>query len=215
MIHSLIPTEHYLLVVDNSDIKEGDYYLRYKNSVLRCTELKESFNEALNKNETVILADGCGDPYERSKDYIKKIIAHLPLNDSTILDGVDLLPPLDDVEKLALNQFPRDEDWRVNSDNADKRPIWMDGYNKAKEKFKYTEEDMRFIIMKSFLLGVDRAQYSKEREDEIIQSLSQSKMPTHFQVLYDIDILLSEGKVYLMTTINSQGQTVLVGKYIY
>jgi hypothetical protein len=195
MTHKLTHTPNYLLVVDDSEIKESDrYYLESistKNMILKASEHITSSN-------------------------CKKIIAHLPLNDSPILQGVDLLPPLeDDAKKLAKEYI--DDEWQKD-DDAVKFGIkvgYVQGYNKAKEKFKYTEEDMRFIIMKSFLLGVDRAQYSKEREDEIIQSLSQSKMPTHFQVLYDIDTLLSEGKVYLMTTINSQGQTVWVGKYIY
>ena len=68
MKHDIIKTKDYLLVVDESEIKEGDFYLRYNNSVLRCTQLKESFNETLNKNEIAMLANGCGDPYERSRD---------------------------------------------------------------------------------------------------------------------------------------------------
>jgi hypothetical protein len=195
MTHKIIKTGNYLLIVDDSEIKESDrYYLESistKNMILKASEHITSSN-------------------------CKKIIAHLPLNDSPILQGVDLLPPLEDDAKELAKEYIDDE-WQKD-DDAVKFGIkvgYVQGYNKAKEKFKYTEEDMRFIIMKSFLLGVDRAQYSKEREDEIIQSLSQSKMPTHFQVLYDIDTLLSEGKVYLMTTINSQGQTQWVGKYIY
>jgi hypothetical protein len=198
MTHKLTHTPNYLLVVDDSEIKESDrYYLESistKNMILKASEHITSSN-------------------------CKKIIAHLPLNDSPILQGVDLLPPLEqeyvyEAESVFIGEIKNiktpSKAYLEYLENG-----FVYGYNKAKEKFKYTEEDMRFIIMKSFLLGVDRAQYSKEREDEIIQSLSQSKMPTHFQVLYDIDTLLSEGKVYLMTTINSQGQTVLVGKYIY
>ena len=150
----------------------------------------------------------------------EKIIAHLPLNNSPILQGVPLLPPLeDDVEKLAEEYI--DDEWQKD-DDAVKFGIkvgYVQGYNKAKEKFKYTEEDIKNAYTKGFsegiVFGASPLGYKHITSEEYIQSLSQSKMPTHFQVLYDIDTLLSEGKVYLMTTINSQGQTVLVGKYIY
>ena len=147
MKHNIIKTENYLLVVDESEIKEGDFYLRYNNSVLRCTQLKESFNEALNKNEIIILANRCGDPYERSRNYLKKIIAYLPLNNSPVLEGVDLLPRLeDDVKKLAECEYGTDIDSIRGSThydlNIDLKRGFARGYNKAKEKYKYTEEDI-------------------------------------------------------------------------
>jgi hypothetical protein len=121
-----------------------------------------------------------------------------------------LLPPLEDVEKLALNRFPRDEDWSVNSDNADKRPIWIDGYNKAKEKFKYTEEDMRGFHKFFMEIGTNSIY---DALTLYIQSLSQPKMPVGFDVDYPFVALQS--KNVIKTTINSQGQTQWVGKYIY
>ncbi len=51
---------------------------------------------------------------------------------------------------------------------------FIDGYKKAKETL-YTEEQVRFIICKSFLLGVDRGEYSKDFEDRMIESLKQPK----------------------------------------
>ena len=107
MTHKLIKTDNYLLVVDDSEIKVHDYYLRYNKLVLRCIKIESVFNQALNKNEVIISSHGIGDPYERSRDCIKKIIAHLPLNGSPILENIDLLPPIeDDVEQLASNLFP-------------------------------------------------------------------------------------------------------------
>jgi hypothetical protein len=158
MTHSIIKTDSYLLVVDDSDIRKGDWYLRYNQFHMKCTELKTSFNEALNKEEIIIKSEGCGDPYERSKDFIKKIIAHLPLNNSPVLQGVDLLPPLEDeVEKLA-EEFKSSykkvgvTDYEISS--------FIVGYNKAKEKYKYTEEDLikaidmaRLQVLSLFLLS--------------------------------------------------------------
>ena len=200
MTHKLIHTPNYLLVVDNSEIKDGDFCL--------ADIVASDFYGVVKYNGAF------------AKHYYKKIIAHLPLNDSPILQGVDLLPPLeDDVEKLAEEYI--DDEWQKD-DDAVKFGIkvgYVQGYNKAKEKFKYTEEDIKNAYTKGFsegiVFGASPLGYKHITSEEYIQSLSQSKMPTHFQVLYDIDTLLSEGKVYLMTTINSQGQTVLVGKYIY
>ena len=67
-----LKNDHYI-IVDDSEIKEGDYYLRYNQSIMKCTSIKLQFNEALNKEETIICSDGCGDPYERSKHFLKKI----------------------------------------------------------------------------------------------------------------------------------------------
>jgi hypothetical protein len=170
MTHKLIKTGNYLLIVDDSEIKEGDrYYLESistKNMILKASEHITSSN-------------------------CKKIIAHLPLNNSSILQGVDLLPLLeqeDDVDKLA-------EEYGENIGNKNGTAAfdYKRGYNKAKEKYKWTNEDVVRIVEKSRETGLT-AEY-------LIQSLSQPKMPVGFEHIY--------------TTINSQGQTQWVGKYIY
>ena len=80
MEHKIIQTENYLLVVSDDEIKEGDWVIS------KMFELV-----VFGKNYTPSL--------------YKKIICHLPLNNSPILQGVDLLPPLqeDEVEHFALN----------------------------------------------------------------------------------------------------------------
>ena len=80
MTHKIIQTENYLIVVDDSEIKVGDYTFQESSNFI------SKYNNA----------------------YSKKIIAHLPLNNSPILEGVDLLPPLEDdeVEKLAYKYNP-------------------------------------------------------------------------------------------------------------
>lgn len=80
MKHKLIKTYSYLLVVSDEEIKE-EFCLRYVDG----TPFIMKFDKGI-----------------EHKQY--KIIAHLPLNESPILQGVDLLPPLeqeDDVERLA------------------------------------------------------------------------------------------------------------------
>ena len=201
MKHNIIKTENYLLVVDEREIKVGDwYYVPRTNKAYKCqydpTEL------------------------EMEKRFgVRKVIAHLPLNGSPILEDVDLLPPLeeDDVEKLALTIFPRHENWTLNSDNADKRPIWIDGYNKAKEKYKYTEEDIIRIVEKSRATGLT-AEY-------LMLTLSQPKMPNGFELQIGVcERWLNEEDCTdnccgipdkKITTTTPEGHTQWVGTYIY
>ena len=71
MKRELIKTENYLLVVDNSEIKQGDWFL-----------------EKAGRLGPIYFNEG------KVNFHMKKIIAHLPLNNSPILEGVPLLPPL-------------------------------------------------------------------------------------------------------------------------
>ena len=212
MTHEIVKTENYLLVVDDSEIKVNDFYYDSND--------KESITPIYRRSQDPKFYTGC-----------KKIIAHLPLHNAPFLEGVDVLPPLeeDDVEKMADETYPKTYYSGIYVDGWLKAGF-IKGYNKAREKYRYTEEDMR----KAFIEGANYGsayQSCIENEDwkavkemdkydddtikEIIQSLSQPKMPTHFEVFYDIDTLDSEGKVYQMTTTNNLGQTQWVGKYIY
>ena len=206
MKHEIIKTDNYLLIVDESEIK-GWYYDAYINKV--------KHSGGAEYGESIIT---------------RNIIAHLPLNGSPFLEGVDFLPPLEveDVEKLALDIFPRHEDWRLNSDNADKRPIWIDGYNQAKEKYKYTEEDMR----KAFLKGVSvtaqgyNAEYANdydpniecefgEKADKFIQSLSQPKMPIGFEFEASKSRPVFNGEPKTIWNVAGFTRWTWEGKYIY
>lgn len=87
MKKELIKTEDYLLVVDDSKIKEDDYRVNIQRYYVK-------------------LADKEGlDYYNKRSDVFKKAIAHLPLNDSPILEGVPLLPPLDEGVFITPTHF--------------------------------------------------------------------------------------------------------------
>ena len=75
MEYKIINTKDYLLIVDDSEIKS--YY----------------YDFFINK-----LKHSRGAEYAKS-DIAKQVIAHLPLNNSPILEGVDLLPSLEDEPK--------------------------------------------------------------------------------------------------------------------
>ena len=155
----------YILIVDESEIKENT----------------NTFNEGLNGdwfwNSLYNFIARTGDI--TSFDY--KIIAHLPLNNSPILQGVSLLPAIqqeDDVEKLANEYF--------TDTNPEESPYqnglhigFKGGYSKAKEKYKYTEHEIRMAYMQ----GYNRGALNMPNEMEnYIQSTQQPKIPVAFNL---------------------------------
>jgi len=159
------------------------------------------------------------------------IIGHRPFTDAAILEGVPLLPEFsqeEDVKKISEKQFylemesPLFEELGVTKKVQKAILIGMlqgtftRGYNKAKETYKYTEED----IQKAFIAGEERI-INKPNSSELddftifIQSLQQPKRPKYFESEEEIYMYSVNEDVMIPKTItNSQGQTVLVGKYI-
>lgn len=198
MKHKLIHTPDYLIAVDDSKIKED------------CVAIHLG---PLGEQEIVIANGEC--------KLDKKIIAHLPLNNSPILEGVDLLPPFsrhqeDGIRSLAREQFPNDG----TVDSSYLTRGFIKGYNKAKEKYKYTEEDMKIAIQQAFLSGVERLEDFEKVEKmtlENIQSLTQPKMPVEFECEMDCTLvgLNLADKCTVKITTTSECHCQLVGKYIY
>jgi len=163
MTHKLIKTQNYLLVVDDSEIKEGD-------------TIYEDMS-------------GIFSPYEKGDvvENPKKIIAHLPLNGAPILEGVDLLPPYSRHQEDGLDELAQEwvfdingHKWSNNDDTGgDNYGSFKAGYNKAREKYKYTEEDIRKAITMARDLEDWQDLVWEYEYDDIIQSLHQ--YPTEFE----------------------------------
>ncbi len=159
MTHKLIHAPNYLLVVDDSEIKEGNKSL-------------------LNIEGFVPMILTHHEPIEEGYEG-KKIIAHLPLNNSPILEGVDLLPPFeqeDDVDELA-----KEYGESIGNKDGTSAFDYKRGYNKAKEKYKYTEEDIRMAVRDGSAMGEVNDEEYEEYVKWIIQSLSKRKMPVAFE----------------------------------
>jgi len=208
MTHKLIKTGNYLLVVDDSEIKVRDFcYNSIKNTW----------------NEDIILYQDAMPKYH----YVgfKKIIAHLPLNNSPILDGVDLLPLIEnEVEKLAFD---------YTSVSQSHRRGFIDGYNKAKEKYVQLIEKQ--ISDFTHDLRESTSNYVKQNCEGALfglkilkQSLQQPKYPVEFEcetvcgnlgcmkmVLNGENSVCCGDNIKPKTTINSQGITQWVGTYKY
>jgi hypothetical protein len=201
MKHNIITTENYLLVVDDSEIKEksDDWFYSFETNKIYDAK---TFYPTIN---------------------CKRIIAHLPIN-SPILTGVDLLPPLEDeVEKLAEEYADFDNPIipicaGLKFNRISKRDF-ISGYNKAKEKYKYTEEDLRKAINLAYVSGGggDTYQECEEFVSEQLESLQQPKMPVGFEceILVEFPIDWDGKGIEQKTITNSQGLTQWVGRYIY
>ena len=194
MKHNIIKTENYLLVVDDSKIKGDDIVL--VNNEYHTNDIRK-FTTALGGKS----------------EWCKKIIAHLPLNNSPVLEGLPLLPPLEDeVERLVKEHWEKGKE--LNNPSS-----FKSGYNKAKEKYKYTEEDLeKAIDMAHEKVMTVIGNAKKYSPKEIIQSLQQPKMPVAFECeeSVDSDSMYVDYVIYKpKTTTNPQGQTKWVGKYIY
>jgi hypothetical protein len=116
---------------------------------------------------------------------------------------------------------------------------WIEAkeYNKAKEKYKYTEADLRKAWNAAYIdaLAIDEETYKPLFFEDFIQSLQQPRYPVAFECemgkIYgceDPKVCLRGCHVYdnsckhpridktrPKTITNSQGQTQLVGTYIY
>jgi hypothetical protein len=187
MTHNIIKTENYLLIVSD-EIPTTWYYDTYINQVRHTGGAK----------------------YWESS-ITKKVIGHLPLNNSPVLEGVPLLPPLEDeVVELAqayVINTPDNEPLRVYA--------FIEGYNKAKEKYKYTEEDIMKAVVFGYRQNGRNGHIDHEEERDFIQSLQQPKMPVAFECEWTTKQMPEFHQDEPKTTTNPQGQTVLVGKYIY
>jgi hypothetical protein len=215
MRHKIIYTDNYALIVSDEHIKDvrpfmGKYHLEDGLTINKFPD------------------------YLTDLGACKLIIAHRPLTDAPILKGVPLLPGFiqdDDVEELAKDKFPYLGSEQVKSDqnrHTDTlRHGFKTGYNKAKETYKYTEEDLiKAIELAQTPLDYDQYPFI----DEVIQSLQQPKRPKYFECemepkykhigavkgIYGSGFRTQNLMYGLPKTItNSQGQKELVGECIY
>ena len=184
MKKEIVYTDKYALILSDEEIKEGDYRVNIQRSTIHFVDEEPSY-------------------FNKRNDVFKKIIAHLPLSDAPIIEGVPLLPPLEQ-EDDAICPYPESKQNAVD---------WHNGYNKAKENYKYTEEDIRVAIFTSALSPTDDL---LKRSDEIIEHLQKPSRPTQFECEEEIYYFAENGADLSRpkTTTNSQGQVELVGKYI-
>ena len=206
MKKEIIYTEHYVLIVSEltSTGKEGQVFLTKENTI------------------HTVIGWNYGD---------RVIIAHRPLTDAPILEGVPLLPYFgqeDDVEDLAL-AYASSKGY-VNPEGYSDKQVgllhgFIDGYNKSKETYKYTEDDLiafsNFVTTNlmnhsdsnGFYIGVRKVL-------ELFKQTQQPERPKYFECEMEDGLINQQTELNnwgerQIVKINLQGQIELIGKYIY
>jgi len=169
------------------------------------------------------------------------------VNDSDISMNIETAKRIEKEQKEAAKIFGHQEGYNIYIQSFDEfgEPKWDEGklyhrqqgfiegykkgYKKAKEDFKYTEEDLKIAInMARNFPYIKKGEVKFDTPiEKIIQSLQQPKYPVAFDCeMVDKgeedwigDDITGEPfwnqKLEPKTIINSQGLTQLVGKYIY
>ena len=202
MKEEIVYTDDYALIVSDEQAKENDWgYIPFQ------------------RGEVKLVGKYFADDW-------RKVIAHRPLTDAPILEGVPLLPEFsqeDAVVELALRTYP--------FGNSERNAL-ITGYNKAKETYKYTEDDLIAVWNIAFEEGVSLDDEINDPVSfkDVIQSLQQPKRPKYFECEMEpkykhigaVKGIYGSGfrKQNLMyglpkTITNSQGQKELVGSYTY
>lgn len=225
MKHKIIKTDNYLLVVDDSEIKINNTVYVYCSEI----EVEEIRTVYGYYNEQFLF----NDKSQIHIDYCKKIIAHLPLNGYAILKDVPLLPPLevdDDIEELAEQKYSEqsksyEDDLNDPFYNYPKylKIGFVDGYNKAKESERNNLtpfKNLIALIENGLLKGTIETNLMIDQEinicKEYLNKQSQPKTPTHFEVEMGTKYFEdSRWETHPILVTNQQGQTQLVGRYIY
>ena len=167
MTHPIIKTDNYILITSDEEIKAGDWYL-------------DTTIDVVFKNDKMFL-NGVG---------YKKVIAHLPLNNSSILEGVPLLPPFEEIKYDFAEMF-----YNLLKATYTDFDEWVEAkeYKKAKEKYKFTEDDVIKIVEKSRETGLTA--------EFLMLSLSQPKLPVGFKCEMErIEVNYSNG--FLINTMS-------------
>jgi hypothetical protein len=199
MVYKLIKTDNYLLVVDDSDMVGKGYRLD------------------ITRMSVGIIDDDF--LYNARKAWFKKIIAHLPLNGSPILEGVDLLPPYsrhqEDGLEDAVIRFKESyiklgvTDFELSSFSV--------GYLQAREKYRLTLSKLIDLYVNETGYGMDM--WSKKEDEtmstitKIIQSLNQ--YPTEFECEVEVVGITDDGinTIEEIKTITTAQGVQWVGKY--
>ena len=208
MKQEIIYTEHYALIVSDSEpINMGD-----------------SIYDLVGKE-----IHSANDEWDNDTHFEwAKVLAHRPLKDAPIIQGVPLLPEFsqeDEVEDLALVYSSSKE--CVNPEAYSDKQVgllhgFIDGYNKAKSTYEFTLENMRECWNKAFMEGMslDDEIHDTLFFDNFIQSLK-VKRPKYFECEMQ-QLNNKHGASYATKTLyrsktitNPKGQIEVIGEYIY
>jgi hypothetical protein len=200
MTHKLTKIENYLLVLDRTMTTEPGYVV---------------------KNNEIILT--------KESTVSQRILAHIPLNNQPYLDNVDVLPKItnNELDMLATDWIfskENNDKWSNNTnESGDNYGSFIAGFKKAREKYKYSQDDVLKVvnhIIQSLVLidGFDKKYLFPELiYDEVttkLSELSQPKLPVAFECEY-MDGDYGKNTFMIETYVNSEGRTEWIGEYVF
>ena len=257
MEHKIIKTDDYLLIVSDYEIKEKskDWFYSFETGKVYDTK-------------TYLSTVSC-----------KKIICHLPLNSSPILEGIDLLPDFikyewhcpnckklvdgknvtflenhdlcgnpvtcipvnEDIDKLSERELKLIDSVVFLTATREEENIFHQGfytgYNKAKEKYRFTEKDLglflEYVRNNYTGMGAPHLVHNKGGQrkteaivEDYIQWQSRQKQPVKFKSEVIDEAIRNEGQDIngkdafryeprIKKITNNLGQAVWKGEYIY
>lgn len=208
MKHELIKTENYLLVVDSPVIENESQECVANNSGLYLT----AFNY-IHRFEK-------GDIIDQDDMFI---IAHLPLNGSLVLEGVDLLPEIPSEGEELANELTSHLSFP-----EERKHGFIQGYNRAKEKYEFTGEDMiSFALSYHNEQGLSVDNWGKDLFLEWRKKLAQYKLPVAFECEFEefgtnfnqedktVESLGIRRKTNNPIVTGTKGAFTWVGKYVF
>jgi hypothetical protein len=182
MRYDLIKTGGYLLAVTDDKVEKDDYGLVFNEGI-----------DGFGRGYFIFKHDGGGSNKLTSLcSGTKKIIAHLPLNDSKYLDGLDTLP---NIPNPSEENVSYSEEWK-----------------ESKGKYRYTSDDMiEFIkyVQEWRAKSESFEDFTKDDRDlleSFNDSLDEKNTPIYFE--RKINEVLGDSKV-----VDSRIQW--IGKYIF
>jgi hypothetical protein len=215
MKKEIIYTDDYALIISDEQAKENDWgYIPFQGGEVKLV-------------------------HKFFADDWRKIIAHRPLKDRPVLEGVPLLPEFSEdgvVNNLVGDYIKKEVEPIISKNSSQDYRIgayggsdigFRKGYNKAKETYKYTEDDLVAVWNIAFNEGMSLDDEINEPVSfkDVIKSLQQPKRPKYFESEMEKGYMLNDdGEPYGFpvhetgkpkTIVNSQCQTELVGEYIY
>jgi hypothetical protein len=239
MRYKIIHLPNYLLLIDNrSEITVGDFFMANQ-GVHQCIEIDDS------SSFPYITLNKKGEKIGHFKTWKTKIIAYSPINGGEKIGDLPLLPPLViemKVEELSIDYLDhlveidkKEKDFtgmsigaplRNNRERLAQAQGFEDGYFKALETFKYSDQDVLKIISIAKNEGFTR---SSERILEVFkENLTSYRIPTGFDCEIEYLSNAGEWKSVLVPSewesdtqkrikevVHPSGNKIICGKYIF
>jgi hypothetical protein len=137
--YNVVKVNDYLLILSKGiDINQNDWYLKDNQLILKCTKRIRTTNDGqyfphgniadMDLKENLVYSGNkhCDTFKYFDKINITRIIAHLPLNDSPILKGLDLLPPIKQKKLNSPTVFKSEQEFiTVYCSEYDIGYIWL------------------------------------------------------------------------------------------